>query len=112
MTLFRGEDGVGLCSRDGERALDPLELICVDEGWVGGVSDIDLASLGPEVAHDVLATKAVTYTADSLYDETRESAESSIWWAFPLLIVEQSLAAGVFLPLRCISSAARRDMRR
>lgn len=101
VTLFGGEDGIGLCSRDGKRTLDALELICVDEGWVGGVSDIYLASLGPEVAHDVLSTKAVTYTADFLCDGNIVSAQSSIWCAFPLLFDEQSLAAGVWIYL-CI----------
>lgn len=64
MALLSGEDCISLCSSNSQRALDGLQLLRLDEGRVGGVSSIDLA--GAEMAHNVLATEAVTHGTDFL----------------------------------------------
>ena len=53
VTLLRGENGVGLGGRDGERALEAAELILLNERRVGHVADADAVL---KVPTDVLHT--------------------------------------------------------
>lgn len=51
VAVFDGEDGVVLRSGDGERSGDGSELVFLDEGWVGNITDVDAALV---VTNDVL----------------------------------------------------------
>jgi hypothetical protein len=55
MTLWGGEDAVGLCSSDGERTGDGCEFIFVDEAWVGEVANVDAVLI---MTNDILKVLA------------------------------------------------------
>ena len=76
VSLLGGKDLVHLCCTDGKRALDVLQLFLVYERGVRGVSHIDLALFGTEVADHVLSTKAVSDCADFLF---RTSVAARPW---------------------------------
>jgi hypothetical protein len=75
VALLRGEDAVGLRGSNGKRSLDIPELVCIDKRGVRSISSVDLASLRPEVAHNVFAAEAVTYSADFLNEDENVSAQ-------------------------------------
>lgn len=74
VALLSWEDAIGLRGRNGKRSLDRLELVCVNKRRVCSISNVNLASLRLEVAYDVFAAEAVTYSADFLSEEVNISA--------------------------------------
>lgn len=66
-TLLGGENLVGLGGGNGQRAFNVFQFIGLHERRVRRVSDVDLAGVGPQVAHHVFAAEAVSHRTDFLF---------------------------------------------
>ena len=68
MALVVGEDGIRLRCSNGQRAFEVLELVILNERWVGRVAGIDLSLIGSKMADNILAAEAVSYGSDFLVE--------------------------------------------
>lgn len=66
VAFFRRENRICFGGRNGEGALDVFEFVGLDETRMCGVSGVDFAGVGAQVADDVFAAEAVAYGADFL----------------------------------------------